>query len=167
MPAVSERQMIHLKKLNSLLQTEENRFHLGGKPWNLKYGNLPRNKYRQPLIPCEGNCGKMVTVCSKTHRCKSCSYKFRTDSKKMRVWSNGYVYNEGGNRPRPEHLVIAERTLGRELKENECVHHVNMRMDDVRNSNLLICDNVYHSWLHFQYAKKFAERSFDYVPCRV
>lgn len=165
MPAVSEKQRIHLQKLNALPQTEIHRFDLGHEPWNLRYGDLPRNKHRQPLIPCEGGCGKMVIVYSKTHRCSSCSYRFRTNSKRTRIWSNGYVYREGGTRPRPEHIVIAEKVLGRSIKRGECVHHINMKPDDNRNLNLLICNDVYHMWLHQQYAKKFVERSFTYVPC--
>ena len=58
---------------------------------------------------------------------------------------------------RPEHVLIAEKTLGRKLKKGEVVHHINMDSLDNRNSNLLICNNKYHMWLHFQYARRFAE----------
>ena len=107
----------------------------------------------------------MVIVYSKTKKCSSCSKKWRSSQQRKRTWSNGYVYFECGNRPRPEHIVKAEKILGRALDatRKECVHHVNMRKDDNRNSNLLICDNKYHMWLHLQYARLFAERNFDYV----
>jgi len=55
-----------------------------------------------------------------------------------------------------EHVLIAERALGRLLKKGEVVHHINMDPKDNRNSNLLICTAGYHKWLEFQYAKAFA-----------
>jgi len=47
-----------------------------------------------------------------------------------------------------EGRLIAEKTLGRYLKSNEVVHHINFNSLDIRNENLLICTKSYHSWLH-------------------
>lgn len=57
---------------------------------------------------------------------------------KSRNWK-GYVY---------EHIVIAEESIKRPMKDNEVVHHLNGDRGDNRVRNLLVLDKSQHGRLH-------------------
>ena len=59
------------------------------------------------------------------------------------------------------HRLIAGKALGRKLKSSEMVHHINMKKEDNRHKNLLICSNGYHAQIHFNMARKYAEEHFS------
>jgi hypothetical protein len=49
---------------------------------------------------------------------------------------------------RDEHVLIAEKVLGRKLKAGEVIHHIDFNTRNNRNDNLLICTKSFHVWLH-------------------
>ncbi len=64
-------------------------------------------------------------------------------------YENGYkVIYTGKGRGIKEHINIMQESIGRELKKNEVVHHINGIRDDNRLENLQIMTNAEHSRLH-------------------
>lgn len=69
--------------------------------------------------------------------------------------SNGYVIVIMPEHPRankgcvPQHVLVAEKAIGRFLPSKHPVHHHNRNRADNANTNLVICENhAYHLLLH-------------------
>lgn len=62
---------------------------------------------------------------------------------------DGYIDQLVDGRRRLQHIVIAERAVGKPLPKGVEVHHVNEIRSDNRNENLVVCpDRQYHMILH-------------------
>lgn len=66
-----------------------------------------------------------------------------------------------------EHVLVAERALGRVLPDGVEIHHVNEDPSDNRSCNLVICqDHAYHMLLHKRMRALAACGDANARPCR-
>lgn len=62
---------------------------------------------------------------------------------------DGYLMHESGGRAVLNHVLVAERALGRKLPKGAEVHHVDYNRRNDAPRNLVICDSgAYHRLLH-------------------
>lgn len=99
-------------------------------------------------------------------RRKFCSMKCRVGPlaanwKGGRKISDGYVKVTVDGDYQGEHRVIAAKALGRPLKPNEIVHHIDCDGTHNANNNLLICERGYHKWLHDEMGRRYAQEHFS------
>jgi hypothetical protein len=66
-----------------------------------------------------------------------------------------------------EHILIAEKALGKYLPDSAVIHHINENGIDNRNANLVICqDNTYHKLLHKRIRALKACGNANWLRCR-
>ena len=69
-----------------------------------------------------------------------------------------YEVKRVDGRSRAVHILLAEQLLGRPLKENEVVHHINGDKRDNRPENLVVMDRAEHAALHHTGSKASPEK---------
>jgi hypothetical protein len=67
-----------------------------------------------------------------------------------------------------EHIVVAERALGKPLPAGAVVHHFNENPSDNRPENLVVCPSEhYHNLLHKRMRALAACGNADYLKCKI
>jgi len=123
---------------------------------------------------CLCGCGQKTFVSTKTDRAankvkgqpakyiKGHNFRESKQGEKSPNWkggrqlsSHGYVVVWTPEGRQYEHIVVAEKAIGRKLKyitpghpDNEVVHHINGYKLNNGNNNLLVCTHAYHTELH-------------------
>lgn len=70
-------------------------------------------------------------------------------AKGTRTTSQGYQeFTRGPSKGRRIHVVLIEETIGRSLRSDECVHHLNGNRSDNRIENLQLMSTSHHARLH-------------------
>lgn len=141
-----------------------------GRPSPLRIETQPNT-----TVFCACGCGELTPVAMKTHRNlgirKGDPFRFiqahvgrvQPSGESAHRWQGGRIAHKSGyvmlHQPDHhrstttgyvmEHILIAEKALGRPLPRKHPVHHSNERKDDNRNANLVICEShSYHRLLH-------------------
>jgi len=152
---LSEKQLAHLKFLNSSPKTLASRFQKGRTPEGQKYFDVPRDSWGTALKTCAICETSLISMYSKSGKCRKCAFKLKRKTNK-RIRKDGYVYEKDCRYP--EHIRIAEKILGRMPKSDEVVHHIDFDRTNNSHDNLLICNRDYHIWLHQEYGRQFVRR---------
>lgn len=132
-------------------------------------------------MKCECGCGQTTPLATKTnskagrvagqhtrflrgHRARK--LRFRTQDGYVRTLAVGHP-RANPNGMTLEHLLVAERALGKSLPDGAQVHHVNGDRSDNRPANLVVCqDAAYHKLLHRRQRALKACGNANWHKCR-
>lgn len=112
----------------------------------------------KPLGKCAVNDCEELVSSSGVRYCKKHDARFRRnghpnltrrENGRGSINDAGYVDMGVNGRRQYEHILIAEKALGKPLPGGAVVHHANGKKSDNRPCNLVICPSTgYHSMLH-------------------
>lgn len=73
----------------------------------------------------------------------------KENARGSRITQNGYIeYTKGEHKGRSEHVIKMENRLGRRLKVDECVHHIDGDRKNNCENNLALMTRSGHTRLH-------------------
>ncbi len=105
-----------------------------------KLGYVDRSSFKPPTFSDEERKARGDRLRNYKATVKSVGYSLKP---------NGYYeVTMGENKFRPLHVVIMEEHIGRRLRKDECVHHINQVRTDNRIENLQLMTRSEHSKLH-------------------
>jgi len=78
----------------------------------------------------------------------------------LRVFASKNGFNRRHSDMRLLHILVVEKVLGRKLKPNEVVHHINGNPFDCRRENLMVLRQSEHARLHMVMSIEFAKSMF-------